>query len=88
MAVDLGHVNDDRDQLRERLDHAQENVDVLLTSGGPAGDEDHLSALLSETGSIEFWRIAVKPGVPWRWVCGGCRYLACLVIPLRRQPVR
>ena len=45
VAVDLGHVNDDRDQLRERLDH--ENVDVLLTSGGAsAGDEDHLSALL------------------------------------------
>ena len=65
VAVDLGHVNDDRDQLRERLDHAQENVDVLLTSGGAsAGDEDHLSALLSETGSIEFWRIAVKPGRP------------------------
>ena len=62
VAVDLGHVNDDRDQLRERLDHAQENVDVLLTSGGAsAGDEDHLSALLSETESIAFWRIAVKP---------------------------
>ena len=65
VAVDLGHVNDDRDQLRVRLDHAQEKVDVLLTSGGAsAGDEDHLSALLSETGSIEFWRIAVKPGRP------------------------
>jgi len=51
--------------LRERLHHAQNNVDVLLTSGGAsAGDEDHLSALLSETGSIEFWRIAVKPGRP------------------------
>ncbi|MGB1332204.1 MAG: molybdopterin-binding protein, partial [Paracoccaceae bacterium] len=61
VAVDLGHVNDDRDQLRERLDHAQENVDVLLTSGGAsAGDEDHLSALLSETGSIEFWRMAIR----------------------------
>jgi molybdopterin molybdotransferase len=65
VAVDLGHVNDDRNQLRERLNHAQNNVDVLLTSGGAsAGDEDHLSALLSETGSIEFWRIAVKPGRP------------------------
>jgi len=65
VAVDLGHVNDDRNQLRERLHHAQNNVDVLLTSGGAsAGDEDHLSALLSETGSIEFWRIAVKPGRP------------------------
>jgi len=63
--VDLGHVNDDRNQLREQLDSAQQNVDVLLTSGGAsAGDEDHLSALLSETGSIEFWRIAVKPGRP------------------------
>ncbi|MDJ0629026.1 MAG: molybdopterin-binding protein [Rhodobacter sp.] len=64
-AIDLGHVRDDREDLRSRLDEAAERVDVVLTSGGAsAGDEDHVSALLSETGTMELWRIAIKPGRP------------------------
>ncbi|SEN02059.1 molybdopterin-binding protein [Palleronia pelagia] len=62
-AVDLGHVADDRTALRDRLDGAA--ADVILTSGGAsAGDEDHVSALLSETGSLTAWRVALKPGRP------------------------
>ncbi len=64
-AVDLGHVEDDRDTLRTRLNGAQGRVDAILTSGGAsAGDEDHVSALLKETGSLADWRIALKPGRP------------------------
>lgn len=63
--VDLGHVGDDRDALRARLDRGAEEADVILTSGGAsAGDEDHLSALLNTTGTMALWRIAVKPGRP------------------------
>ncbi len=63
--VDLGHVGDDRDALRARLDSARGAVDVILTSGGAsAGDEDHVSALLKESGSLQAWRIALKPGRP------------------------
>ena len=37
----------------------------MLTSGGAsAGDEDHVSALLRETGALSEWRIALKPGRP------------------------
>ena len=65
MAVDLGHVPDDSDELRSRLDAAAQCVDVILTSGGAsAGDEDHVSAVLAETGAMEIWRIAIKPGRP------------------------
>ena len=61
--VDLGHVPDNRDALRARLDRA--GADVILTSGGAsAGDEDHVSALLKETGALTAWRIALKPGRP------------------------
>ncbi|MBM9593326.1 molybdopterin-binding protein [Roseitranquillus sediminis] len=73
-AVDLGHARDDRGGLRQRLDRAAEGVDAILTSGGAsAGDEDHVSALLREAGSLDLWRIAVKPGRPlalglWRGV--------------------
>ena len=64
-AVDLGHVEDDREVLRARLTEAATRVDAILTSGGAsAGDEDHVSALLKETGSLADWRIALKPGRP------------------------
>lgn len=62
---DLGRVPDDRVALRARLDRAAQEADVILTSGGAsAGDEDHVSALLRETGSLQDWRIALKPGRP------------------------
>jgi molybdopterin molybdotransferase len=64
-AVDLGHVGDDRAQLAAALDGARARCDAVLTSGGAsAGDEDHVSALLKETGSLRNWRIAIKPGRP------------------------
>ena len=72
--VDLGHVGDDRAALAARLDRAAAETDVIFTSGGAsAGDEDHVSALLREAGTMHSWRIAVKPGRPlalglWRGV--------------------
>lgn len=63
--VDLGHVKDDRDALRAALEGARQTCDVVLTSGGAsAGDEDHVSALLSSEGGLTHWRIAIKPGRP------------------------
>lgn len=63
--VDMGRVADDRAALRARLESAARQADVILTSGGAsAGDEDHVSALLRETGAMQEWRIAVKPGRP------------------------
>lgn len=64
-AVDLGRCPDNRDALRQRFEDAAEQADVIVTSGGAsAGDEDHVSALLKETGSLALWRIAIKPGRP------------------------
>jgi molybdopterin molybdotransferase len=64
-AVDLGRAPDNRDHLRTILDKAAEHCDVILSSGGAsAGDEDHMSALLKDTGSFALWRIAMKPGRP------------------------
>ena len=64
-AVDLGHAPDDRRAIREALDKAARDVDVVLTSGGAsAGEEDHVSALLSGEGQLTTWRIAIKPGRP------------------------
>lgn len=63
--IDLGRAPDDREALRAFLDRAAEQADLILTSGGAsAGDEDHMAALLNETGSMTLWRIAIKPGRP------------------------
>nr|WP_170412945.1 gephyrin-like molybdotransferase Glp [Ruegeria arenilitoris] len=63
--VDMGRVSDDREDLRDRLNAAAEQADVILTSGGAsAGDEDHVSALLRQAGAMQEWRIALKPGRP------------------------
>ena len=64
-ARDLGRIADDRAVLRAALDRGAAEADVILTSGGAsAGDEDHVSALLNETGAMAQWRIAIKPGRP------------------------
>ncbi len=64
-AVPLGRAPDDRRRLRAMLDDAATRCDAILTSGGAsAGAEDHVSALLSDTGSFALWRIAMKPGRP------------------------
>ncbi|MEO0487109.1 MAG: gephyrin-like molybdotransferase Glp [Pseudomonadota bacterium] len=63
--VELGICADDRGALRAAFDRAAAQADVLITSGGAsAGEEDHVSALLNETGTMALWRIAVKPGRP------------------------
>jgi molybdopterin molybdotransferase len=63
--VDLGHIRDDADLIRQRLDDAALEADVILTSGGAsAGDEDHVSRILRSSGTLSSWRIAVKPGRP------------------------
>lgn len=63
--IDLGRGPDDRAALANMLDQGATQCDVILTSGGAsAGDEDHMSALLQDTGSLALWRIAVKPGRP------------------------
>lgn len=64
-AIDLGHVSDDANRVEAALSQGAAQADALLTSGGAsAGDEDHVSALLSAKGDVQTWRIAVKPGRP------------------------
>lgn len=63
--VDLGHAKDDRKAVVSALDKAAKSCDAILTSGGAsAGDEDYLSTVLAESGTLNLWRIALKPGRP------------------------
>ena len=64
-AVDIGRLDDDRTAIASRLRQNAATVDAILTSGGAsAGDEDHISAILNDLGTLNTWRIAIKPGRP------------------------
>ncbi|KRA83451.1 molybdopterin molybdotransferase MoeA [Altererythrobacter sp. Root672] len=61
----LGPVPDSREALAKALGTASD-ADVIVTSGGASvGDHDLVRPALEEWGaSIDFWRVAMKPGKP------------------------
>lgn len=68
----LGHeatrfstVVDNLDTLRETLNTASKNHDVIITSGGVSmGDRDFVRTIMQEEGEIKFWRVKMRPGSP------------------------
>lgn len=62
---DLGIVADTREALSAALDAAA-GADIIVTIGGASvGDHDLVRPVLEAAGaSIDFWRIAMKPGKP------------------------
>jgi molybdopterin molybdotransferase len=63
--VDLGVVRDEVPAIREAFLRAAGNADAVITSGGVSvGDADYVKQVLDEVGSIDFWKIAMKPGRP------------------------
>ncbi len=63
--TDLGILRDDPALLRGRLRAAADGADLILTSGGVSvGEADHVRHVVSEAGSLGFWRLAIKPGKP------------------------
>lgn len=62
---DLGILPDDRETIARALVAGVEEHDVILTSGGVSeGGEDHVRGAVEDSGSLHFWRLAIKPGRP------------------------
>jgi molybdopterin molybdotransferase len=56
---------DDPVALLDVLRRAAGAADLVLTSGGASvGDHDHLPRLLLDHGSVHFWKVRMKPGMP------------------------
>ncbi len=63
--VDLGIVRDAPQAIRDAFRTASERADIVLTSGGVSvGEADFVKAIVAETGEINIWKIAMKPGRP------------------------
>lgn len=62
--TDLGICPDTRADLAGFMSQANCH-DIVISSGGVSvGDADHVKQVLGETGSVELWKIAMKPGRP------------------------
>jgi molybdopterin molybdotransferase len=63
--IDMGVISDDRDKIETAFEQAASIADVVITSGGVSvGDADYVKETLEKMGSINFWKIAMKPGRP------------------------
>jgi len=64
--VDLGIARDERATVRAALLRAADAADVIVTTGGVSvGEEDHVRNVVEELGSLDLWRIAIRPGKPF-----------------------
>lgn len=56
---------DQPERIEESLRSAAAQADLILTSGGASvGDADWLPRVLAQIGSVHFWRVRMKPGMP------------------------
>jgi molybdopterin molybdotransferase len=66
-------VADTQEGVRTALDHAFNESDAVISSGGVSvGEMDFIKPALEDLGGeVQFWRVAIKPGRPF--VFGSCR---------------
>jgi molybdopterin molybdotransferase len=63
--TDLGTVRDTLEDTVTALRAASTGHDVIITCGGVSvGEEDHVKAAVMAAGSLDVWKIAIKPGKP------------------------
>ena len=64
--VDFGITVDRHDTLSEVMSRASFDADAIVTTGGVSvGEEDHVKAVVESLGSLDLWRVAIKPGKPF-----------------------
>lgn len=89
--LDLGTVPDEPSALEDRLREAATLADVVLTSGGiSVGEADHTRAMLQRLGTVQFWRVAMRPGRPLAVgllkPAGGMSLIKSAPIPIKTSP--
>jgi molybdopterin molybdotransferase len=63
--VDLGIVEDTLEATKEALKRGAQEADLVFASGGVSvGEEDHVKPAVEALGSLDMWKIAIRPGKP------------------------
>ena len=59
-------VRDDPAALRDALRRAGAEADLIVSSGGVSvGEADFMTQLVAELGRVHFWKVRIKPGMPF-----------------------
>ncbi len=63
--IDLGQVDDTLEATVEAMKQAAAIADVVVTTGGVSvGEEDHIKPAIEQLGSLDMWKVKMKPGKP------------------------
>ncbi len=63
--IDLGIVEDTLEATKTALTRGAQRADLVFASGGVSvGEEDHVKPAVEALGSLEMWKIAIRPGKP------------------------
>lgn len=63
--IDLGHVEDTLEATVEAMKQAAQIGDVVITTGGVSvGEEDHIKPAIEQLGTLDMWKVKMKPGKP------------------------
>ncbi len=63
--INLGILEDKPEVLLEQFTQSSAYADIIISSGGVSvGDADYTRTALKQSGQIDFWKIAIKPGRP------------------------
>lgn len=63
--IDLGVIKDSMDDIEQCLKQATRQFDVVISSGGVSvGDYDFIKGCVESMGTIEIYKVALKPGKP------------------------
>lgn len=63
--IDLGIVEDSLAATTGALADAAQRADLVLASGGVSvGEEDHVKPAIEALGTLDMWRLAIRPGKP------------------------
>lgn len=66
IGVDLGIARDNEDDIKSVLQHAINECDAVLSSGGVSmGDYDYVKTVLEQLGEMRWMQIAIKPAKPF-----------------------
>jgi molybdopterin molybdotransferase len=63
--IQLGRVEDSLEATCDALSRGAAAADLILAAGGVSvGEEDHVKPAVERLGSLDLWKIAVRPGKP------------------------
>ncbi len=63
--IPLGIARDTPDDLRRAFDAVPDDADCFITTGGVSvGAYDAVRAVIAERGTLDFWRVRMRPGHP------------------------